>query len=468
MRTISCAGLTRLRRVILPQRSTLLICELSMMKTAAFLLSALLCACSLNASPDNAVVTVDASRHFQTIAGWEATSFLHEVDSKLSPGNSQELLRTAVERAGITRLRLEIRNGAEAPPGAFEEYVRTHSYETWRQRRYLARNDNDDPRVINWSGFDFTEMDQNVENVVLPMRKLLAARGEKLRVNVCFVAFVQSRATFHENPDEYAEFALATMLHLRQKYGLDPDTWEVILEPDLAGRWSGRRIGQTILATSRRFDENGIHARFIAPSTMNMAAASRYFDDMVKVNGVLPHLAEISYHRYRGVSEGALADLSERSTKYHVPISMLELWFGRAGPDVLFEDLEAGAVAFQNRVIRGLVVNAVKGDMTLNKDVRYNGAVFRAVRPGAVRVETTSSSYALKAVSFQRPKGGLVTALRATAPTAATIRGLPAGNYVVSTVTESGETNRIPIVPLANGDLRVPIGEPAVVVIEPR
>ena len=247
---------------------------------------------------------------------------LSEFVGRISPQNSQELLRTAVEKAGITRIRLEVRNGVEGPAGGFDAFVRSGSNETWRQRRYLVSNDNADPRVINWAGFDFTEMDHDVEMAVLPMRKLLAARGEKLLVNLCYVAFVKGRANLHENPEEYAEFALATMLHLREKYGLEPDSWEVILEPDLAGRWSGQRIGKTILATSRRFSENGISVGFVAPSTTSMTTASYYFDDMLKVDGALPHLAELSYHRYSGVSTGALARLTERSGKYHVPISM--------------------------------------------------------------------------------------------------------------------------------------------------
>ena len=439
-------------------------------RMAALLVAALLCACSAKGttSTGEAVVTVDQTRRFQTIRGWEATSNLKELDGKTSRQNLQELLRNAVDKAGITRVRLEVRSGVEGLPGGFEQFVRTGSYKTWRERRYLVMNDNDDPRVINWARFDFAEMDHEVETAVLPMRELLAARGEKLFVNVCYVSFVKARANDHEDPEEYAEFALATMLHLRDKYGLEPDSWEVILEPDNAGRWSGRRIGQTIVATSRRFAENGIRVGFVAPSTTSMAAAPRYFDDMLRVDGALPHLSELSYHRYRGVNSRALAMLTKRSARYHVPIAMTELWFGLAGPDVLFEDLEAGAAAFQNRVVGGLVVNALKGDMTLNRDARYNGALFRAVRPGAVRIGSESSLDELKALAFKRPEGGIVTALRATAATAVTVRGLPAGNYVVSTVTESGETDRIPAVRAANGDLRVAIGEPAVVVIEPR
>jgi len=439
-------------------------------RMTALLFSALLCACSAKGTIETgeAVVIVDPSRRFQIVTGWEATNNLNEFVGKISPQNLQALQRTAVEKAGITRVRLEVRSGVEGPPGGFERFARGGDKKSWRERRYLVSNDNADPRLINRAGFDFTEMDYDVEMAVLPMRKLLAARGEKLLVNVCYVAFLKGRPSLHENPEEYAEFALATMLHLRDKYGLVPDSWEVILEPDLAERWSGQRIGKTILATSRRFSENGLSVGFVAPSTTSMTTASYYFDDMAKVDGAVSHLTEISYHRYRGVNRKALARLTERSAKYHIPISMLELWFGRAGPDVLFEDLEAGAAAFQNQVIGDLVVDARNGDMTLREDVRYNGAVFRAVRPGAVRIGATSSSGALKALAFKRPQDGIVTALRATAATDVVVRGLPASNYVVRTLTESAETERVAAVPAVNGDLRVTVREPAVVVIEPR
>jgi glycosyl hydrolase family 30 len=36
----------------------------------------------------------------------------------------------------------------------------------------------------------------------------------------------------HDKPDEYAEAVPTTYLHLRHKYGIAPDTWEVLLESD--------------------------------------------------------------------------------------------------------------------------------------------------------------------------------------------------------------------------------------------
>jgi hypothetical protein len=439
-------------------------------KLLLLLLAGLTLGCSSKgaSATGEAVVTVDPAQHFQTIVGWETEPYMSDPSERLSPELMHQIIRSAVKNAGITRIRLGIGSGAESRSGAHADYAAGGSNSAWAKGRYLVTNDNADPRVIDWAGFDFAEIDRNVELAVLPLRKELAARGEKLFINLCYVAFVKGQPNAHDDPEEYAEFALATVLHLRQKYGLEPDTLEVILEPDLAGGWSGRRIGQAIVATSRRFAENGIRTRFLAPSTMNMAAASLYFDDMRRTTDALPHLAELSYHRYKGVSKESLAELSERSAKYHVPISMLELWFGEAGPDVLFEDLGAGAVAFQGRVLADLFVNARKGNLTLNKDVQFNGALFRAIRPGAIRVGTSSSRSELKALAFRRPKGGIVTAIRTKGPTNVTVRGLPADNYVVSMVTDTSETDHIPTERSVDGDLHVPVPASAVVIIEPR
>ena len=167
----------------------------------------------------------------------------------------------------------------------------------------------------------------------------------------------------------------------------------------------------------------------------------------------MPHLKDSPTTATAG-SPRALARLTERS-QISCADRDAELWFGRAGPDVLFEDLEAARRRFKNRVIGGLVVDARKGNFTLKKDVRFNGAVFRAVRPGAVRIGTTSTRDALKALAFKRPQGGIVTALRATDATNMVVRGLPAGDYAVSDGDGNPQIRARRGGAAANGDLRI-------------
>jgi hypothetical protein len=361
-----------------------------------------------------------------------------------------------------------VRNGVEGPSGGYAAYSAGGSYDVWDARRYVVTNDNGDPRVLNAAGFDWTELDHAMDFVAIPFRDALAARGEQLHINLCYVAFNDGAVSVHENAAEYAEFALATVLHLRQKYGITPNSWEVILEPDLAGRWDGARIGRSIVATSQRFSENGITGvRFIAPSTTSMANASTYFDGIASVSGAVALMSELSYHRYSGVSSSALSSISQRASSNNLAPAMLEWWFGNATPDILFEYLAAGGTSFQGRVVSGLFTGSPATGLSLNDDVRLNSAVYRAVRRGAQRIGATTGSGPFRALAFSRPNGGVVVALRATSAGTATIKGLPAGSFTISTTTATSQSGPTAATRAANGDVTVTASGAGVIIVEP-
>ncbi|MCB2013592.1 MAG: glycoside hydrolase family 30 beta sandwich domain-containing protein [Sphingobium sp.] len=415
------------------------------------------------------LVTVDSGVRYQTITGWEATANVDDRAGEVTLQQARNYVQASVEKAGITRLRLEIRSGVEGQIGAYTEYSNGGSESTWRSKRYPVINDNNDPNVINMAGFDFAEIDHNIDYIVKPMKQMLEARGEKLFLNICYVAFLNGAASVHDDPDEYAEFALATMLHLKDK-GLQPDTWEVILEPDVAKNWSGQRIGQAIVATRQKFQANGFgNMKFIAPSTTNMGAASTYFDQMLTVSGALPHVAELSYHRYSGRTASALNNIATRARDNNIGSSMLEWWFGNATPDVLFDDLGAGAVAFQGRVISGNFENgpASVSALVLNDDVRQNSLLYRAVRPGATRIGATSQNATFEALAFLRPDNKIVAALYANGAGSATVRGLSSGSYKISTANATGGTGPTTATRKSNGDIDVSMSGAGIVVIEP-
>ena len=169
------------------------------------------------------------------------------------------------------------------------------------------------------SGFQFTQMDYAVDKVVLPLKQLVEANGETLFINLNYVAFTNTiggagtpgLVYIHDDPDEYAEFVLATYLHLESKYGWVPDTWEIILEPgnsdgdpgSFRATWAapgaqGTLIGNCIVAAAARLTANGFTPSFIAPSNTHMGNAITYFNQMANVSGAMQHVVELSYHRY--------------------------------------------------------------------------------------------------------------------------------------------------------------------------
>jgi hypothetical protein len=139
---------------------------------------------------------------------------------------------------------------------------------------------------------------------VIPFRREVTRAGATLHVNLCYVAFTSQNGSgtsyLHDNAAEYAEFVAATYTHLQTKYGWVPDTWEVLLEPDLVGQWNGTKMGQAIVAAAARVRALGHTPRFVAPSTTNMANAPTWFDALAAVPGATGVLAELSYHRYQG------------------------------------------------------------------------------------------------------------------------------------------------------------------------
>ena len=394
-------------------------------------------------------IEIDPGERFQTMSGWEAT--LNLSDTPATPewaAYHDQLLDNVINRAGINRVRLEIRSGAENPSDAITRFINGEmTYEQWKPLRYPVVNDNDDPTVINWDGFNFDELDWHVETNLLPMMDLAEARGERLMINLCYVAFI-SGWNAHHDPDEYAELVLATYLHLQEKYGFVPDAWEVILEPDLKpDMWTGKMIGEAIVATAPVLKAHGFEPAFIVPSVTNMRNAVPYIKDIAKVPGAMDYVVEFSYHRYRGANRTTLRAISDLADKYDVGTAMLEWWFGRADHNVLHEDLEIGHnVAWQGRAFVGLfnVTNRNRPEPTfrLRKEVRYNAQYFRHIRHGATRIGATSSKKQKMApLAFENTDGSTVLVIKASEGGDIAAFNLPAGAYEVSYAIEkrSGE-----------------------------
>lgn len=419
----------------------------------------------LGPSPST-VITVNPSTRYQTMTGWEATAEGGQNDVASYPAYRAKLLDLAVNTLGINRLRVEVKSGAENPVDTWaEEQSGALSAADWRCQRYATINDNADPMVINLAGFHFSELDATMNRLVLPMKALVEARGEHLYLNVNYVAFARQCSNTPyahlNNPAEYAEFVLATYQHMQSTFNVVPDSWEVILEPDnTGGLWDGGMVGHAIVAAGDRLKAAGFTPHFVAPATMNMSNASTYIDAMMAVPGAPQYVKELSYHRYAGVSDDALAAIVSRASKYGLQTAMLE----HIGADYheLYTDLTAGLNSAWQQFTLGypgsddggayfIVGSGDSPTVTMGSRTSYLMEYFRYVRAGAVRVGTTGGTDTAAPAAFINTNGGVVVVTKTTGAVTFRINGLPAGNYGVSYSTGTASGTQLPAVTATNG-----------------
>lgn len=404
--------------------------------------------------PQEVSIKLNPQQKFQIISGWEATAQAAQYNSRAFDKYKEKLFDDAVNNLGINRLRIELKSGAENPTDYFSSFKAGQINEKeLNQHRYESINDNDDPFVMNPNGFQFSQLDSNIENVVLPIKKLLENRNEKLYLNLNFVDFDKDRGVssfrFKDNPEEYAELILAAYQHMQSKFGFVPDAVEVILEPDNNTGWTGTKIGQAIVATAKRLKENNFKPAFIAPSTTNADNAPIYIDEIAAVPNAMQFITEFSYHRYTGRDDKTIQKIADRAKKYNKQTSMLE-WI-KADYQTLHTDLKIGnnsawqqyTLAFNNVPDNGAQYYLVDDKdinnpkVSLGSRTKFFRQYFYYIRSGAQRIGASSSNPGFDPLAFINANNKYVLVVKAESAGNFTIEGLPAGVYGITYTTES-------------------------------
>lgn len=391
-----------------------------------------------------ALVVVDTTVKFQTMNGWEGVT---QAGQDNVVGWTEAVLDSAVA-LGINRVRLEIRSGAENPRSTDSLYeAGAITREEWRATRMTTVNDNADANNADASGFHFYTVDKNIDRVVNPLRAKLAARGESLWVNLTYVSFGQATPTYHAtNGAEYAELMVTTFQHLQNKYGWVPNSIEIILEPDNGTQWTGTMIGNAIVAAGSRLASAGFYPEFIAPSTMDMAKAVPFTNQIIAVPGALQYLSEISYHRYNGVSDANLTAIRDKANQYGLRTAMLEHIGSGLGD--LYKDLtlannsswEQYTLAFPGTDTGGQYFGFNGTIPVASTRTPALGQVFKYVRSGARRVSATSNNTLVQPVAFTNIGGGPVVVLISSENQTFEIRGVRPGTYNVTTDNQYART----------------------------
>lgn len=408
--------------------------------------------------PGTAVVTVHPEQRLQVMQGWEGLiGGTPECNQTAWNGVREQALDLITDDLGLNRVKLPLRSGYEDSTDHFARYMRGEmTFDQWKYTWFRPVNDDADPRHANSAGFQWSFLDHIVETQVLPMKRRLQARGDDLWINLVYIG---GRNTVHEGaPEEYAELVEQAVVHLRDRYGIVPQSLEVINEPNMHDAWTPVQVAQALLSARARLGAIGIAPQFIGPSTSTMQAAETYLDGMMTVPGAREALTDLSFHRYGGNAE-VLARLASRAASLGYRTTMNER-IG-ADQDTLYQDLTIGHVSSweQFGVVfcpppergdgGGIYVRFTTED-TLHPTVRLTPIArmlrqyFRYVHLGASRLGADVSDDDVRATAFANPGGGVISVIHTREAREIEVRGLPAATYAVSWTTATGESTQAP------------------------
>jgi hypothetical protein len=291
------------------------------------------------------------------------------------------------------------------------------------------------------------------------MARRLEARGEHLWLNVQYTAFTDSICRGygydHDRPAEYAEFAVAVFEHLRDTFGVGPDSWELMLEPDNTRIWHADRLAQAAEATADRLQRAGFTPAFVGPAVTNAGNAIPYFDALWGREALRPFLKELSYHRYGGATRETVGAIGQLSRDRGVATAMLEM-IG-AGYEDLFTDLTLGnvsawqqfALSYPDRDTGAhfflIDPDAPPGERAqLSATGRYLRQYFRAFRPNGRRIGAESDDSAFEPLAVQNVGDRTAVVIKAARGGHLTITGLGPGVYTTSCWNERAHWDREP------------------------
>ena len=399
-----------------------------------------------------AEISVDLAKRHQTLSGWEVPIRGWEQDKAGDRYDDSwrrerdEVARRLIDDVGINRVRLELRSNTENPVDYWTRYVNgEETYYSWHNRNYEKRNDNDDPDKPDPAGFQWAGIDYRVDTLVLAMRDLLAARGEKLFITLCFVDFNKGSLgtlTYATKPEEYAELIAAAFDHLREKYGLTPDALEIVLEPENSGPWRAERLAPAIRAATKRLAKRGYHPRIVGPSTKLAKNAVPYFNAATHAGAKIDTL---SFHSYDNPSDEVRRGIARQAAVSGVSTAMLEHF--SADVNEFYRDMTiANVSAWQQWAIAHVMDNGkylLVADISKPQGARLRLAaktrpmaqIWRHARIGDTRVAAASADPSLKPLAFVRPDGGVSLSVIADRGGDFTVEGLPAGAYEVEYTT---------------------------------
>ncbi len=340
-------------------------------------------------------VNIDYSTTYQTIEGMGGFG-PKKVWWSDPPFYDQQYLDMIIDSLGVTM-------------------VRTQLY--WD---FEESNDNDDPNVINWDGFNFDENSNNGKQ--LAFMQDLDNRGVKqiatvwtppiwmkLEPDNSLAHFCNGQCGGYLNPDLYEEFAEYLVAYIQMlKNEIDLDLYAISLQNELsfANRFESciytpEQFAELLKVVGQRFENDGITTKIFGPEHMgNYSGNLAFFNEVFDDPEAEPYIDAWAVHGYQdGVTHDygdapGWSNMYDKCNEYGKSLWMTETgtsgntWSenGMPAAEAIFLALKYGKVsAWVWWYIRDELMNI--GETTLPSfyaSMQY----FRFLRPGALQIES--------------------------------------------------------------------------------
>lgn len=213
--------------------------------------------------------------------------------------------------------------------------VRAWLVDGYGENGWEPQNDNGDPNVIDWGGFqdagdvhtDFLMMQELYQAGIQPTLGVFDV-PDWMVVNPDSTTY---RIIHEDMYPEFAEFIVSFLLHAKSQYGVDINFLEIQNEPNIGWRvyYSPEELADISEVLLDALDANGLgHVELYIGNVNKPSAAISYWEPSLKNPAVAARTAAAAYHAWEDMTKGVVEQLKVFCKGYGVQCWATEVGHG--------------------------------------------------------------------------------------------------------------------------------------------
>ena len=238
---------------------------------------------------------------------------------------------------------------------------------------------------------------------------------------------------------------ITRVLNALKSKGLVPDEWIVLNEPDVGHKATAGVLADSAVSNCLAIQQAGAPTTLSVPTNSTVAGSFSYAQVMAadaRLNGCI---GDWSFHMYGEATSTVLSRIGQLSEQSGIPSAMDE--HHGAAITELFDAIEFANISLWQRdgfggtgceTCYSLYTAQGSRHWFLAGNTGFYRQFYRAIRPGMVRWQATSSEPGDRVVAFGGG-GKAAVVVRSAAGDTVVMRGLPAGSYEIFYTLGKGE-----------------------------